>query len=75
MTPDATMTALLASGGKLLIGGEWKEAQSGKRFATLNPANGESIAEIAEADAPDVDAAVRAGRAALDGAWGKMSAA
>src|SRR5512146_511585 len=75
MTPDATMTTpLLASGGKLLIGGEWREAASGKRFATVNPANGETLAEIAEGDAPDIDAAVRAGRAALDGAWGKMSA-
>jgi aldehyde dehydrogenase (NAD+) len=75
MTPDATMTTpLLASGGKLLIGGEWREAQSGKRFKTANPANGETLAEIAEGDAPDVDAAVRAARAALDGPWGKMSA-
>ena len=75
MTPDATMTTpLLASGGKLLIGGEWREAASGKRFATVNPANGETLAEIAEGDAPDIDAAVRAGRAALDGAWGVMSA-
>jgi acyl-CoA reductase-like NAD-dependent aldehyde dehydrogenase len=75
MTPDATIAApLLASGGKLLIGGEWREAASGKRFPTLNPATGETIAEIAEADAPDVDAAVAAARAALDGPWGKMSA-
>jgi len=75
MTPDATMTTpLLASGGKLLIGGEWREAASGKRFPTVNPANGETLAEIAEGDAPDIDAAVRAARAALDGAWGKMSA-
>ncbi|HEU4335381.1 MAG TPA: aldehyde dehydrogenase family protein [Candidatus Eisenbacteria bacterium] len=75
MTPDATIAApLLASGGKLLIGGEWREAASGKRFPTLNPATGETIAEIAEADAPDVDAAVAAARAALDGPWGTMSA-
>jgi acyl-CoA reductase-like NAD-dependent aldehyde dehydrogenase len=75
MTPDATMTTpLLASGGKLLIGAEWREALSGKRFATMNPANGETLAEIAEGDAPDIDAAVRAARGALDGAWGKMPA-
>ncbi|HEU4724183.1 MAG TPA: aldehyde dehydrogenase family protein, partial [Candidatus Eisenbacteria bacterium] len=82
MTPDATQaghaattTPLLASGGRLLIGGEWRDAQSGKRFSTLNPATGEALMEIAEGDAPDIDAAVRAGRAALDGAWGKMPAA
>jgi len=75
MTPDTMTTPLLASGGKLLIGGEWREAASGKRFPTLNPATGETLMEIAEGDAPDVDAAVRAARAALDGAWGKMAAA
>ncbi|HSQ59751.1 MAG TPA: aldehyde dehydrogenase family protein [Acidobacteriota bacterium] len=75
MTPDATIAApLLASRGKLLIGGEWREAASGKRFPTLNPATGETLAEIAEADAPDVDAAVAAARAALEGPWGRMSA-
>jgi acyl-CoA reductase-like NAD-dependent aldehyde dehydrogenase len=75
MTPDTMTAPLLASGGKLLIGGEWREAASGKRFPTTNPATGETLMEIAEGDAPDVDAAVRAARAALDGAWGKMPAA
>ena len=34
----------------------------------------EIIASVASAGAPDVDAAVAAARAALDGPWGKMSA-
>ena len=50
---------------RLLIGGEWCEAASGKRFATLNPATEEVLAEIAEAGAADVDAAVAAARKAL----------
>ncbi len=76
MTPDATMAAtLLASGGKLLIGGAWRDAASGKTFPTLNPATGETLLDIAEGDAPDIDDAVRAARAALDGPWGAMSAA
>ncbi|MGE5175582.1 MAG: aldehyde dehydrogenase family protein, partial [Hyphomicrobiales bacterium] len=76
MSPSDTMPAnLLQSGGRLLIGAEWREAASGKRFPTVNPATEEPIAEIAEGDAADVDLAVRAARAALDGPWGKMSAA
>src|SRR5512135_2292837 len=72
---DTTSSPLLSTGGRLLIGGEWREAESGRRFVTINPATGETLGSVAEADAPDVDAAVRAGRAALDGAWGRMSAA
>jgi acyl-CoA reductase-like NAD-dependent aldehyde dehydrogenase len=76
MTPDATMAAkLLASGGKLLIGGAWRDAASGKTFPTLNPATGETLLDIAEGDAPDIDEAVRAAHAALEGPWGTMSAA
>ena len=40
----------------------------------VNPATEEIIASVASASAPDVDAAVAAARAALDGPWGKMSA-
>jgi len=76
MNPSDTMpAALLASGGRLLIGAEWRDAVSGKRFPTVNPATGESIAEISEGDAADIDLAVRAARAAFDGPWAKFSAA
>jgi len=76
MNPSDTMpAALLASGGRLLIGAEWRDAVSGKRFSTVNPATGESIAEISEGDAADIDLAVRAARAAFDGPWAKFSAA
>ena len=75
MAPSDTIPAtLLASGGKLLIGAEWREAASGKRFPTINPATADPILDVAEGDAPDVDLAVRAARAALEGPWGKMSA-
>ena len=40
---------------RLLIGGEWCEASSGKRFATLNPATEEVLAEVSEAGAPEID--------------------
>ncbi len=60
---------------KLLINNEWTDSVSGKTFPTTNPATGEEICRVAEADAPDVDKAVRAARAAFEkGAWRKMSA-
>src|SRR6202171_5758272 len=63
------------SATKLLINGQWVNSTSGKTFPTINPATGEVIAQVAEADAPDVDKTVSAARAAFEkGAWRKMSA-
>src|SRR5277367_958293 len=59
----------------LLIDGKRVPAASGRTFATLNPATERVIAKVAEADAADVDAAVRSARAAFEGAWGHMRAA
>ena len=75
MNPTDTRTEpLLASGGKLLIGSDWRDAASGKRHPTVHPATGETIAEIAEGDAADIDLAVQAARTAYAGPWSKMSA-
>jgi acyl-CoA reductase-like NAD-dependent aldehyde dehydrogenase len=55
---------------RMLIGGEWVEAASGKTFPTVDPASGEEIARIPNAGAEDVDRAVRAARKAFeDGPW------
>src|SRR5260370_8085850 len=60
---------------KLLIKGKWVDSVAGKTFPTVNPSTGEVITQVAEADAPDVDKAVAAARAAFDkGRWRKMSA-
>ncbi|HLG20555.1 MAG TPA: aldehyde dehydrogenase family protein [Bdellovibrionota bacterium] len=59
---------------KLLIGGKWVDSSSGKTFPTINPATEEKITDIAEATVEDVDRAVKAARAALEGPWGSMSA-
>ncbi len=57
------------------IDGKWVPAKSGKTFATVCPATEEKIADIAEGDAADVDAAVKAARKALEsGPWKSMSA-
>ncbi|HVA47511.1 MAG TPA: aldehyde dehydrogenase family protein [Pirellulales bacterium] len=57
------------------IGGKWVPAASGKAFETINPATEEVIAQVAEGDAEDVDAAVAAARDALEnGPWSTMDA-
>jgi aldehyde dehydrogenase (NAD+) len=61
---------------RLLIDGEWCEAASGKRFATINPATEQVLAEVSEAGAPEIDAAVFAAREALRrGPWPMMTGA
>ncbi len=56
------------------IDGEFRDAVSGRRYLTENPATGAPIAEIAEGGPADVDAAVAAARqAADDGRWSRLS--
>lgn len=60
---------------QLLINNQWVDSVSGKRFTTLNPATGEEICQVAEADAADVELAVKAARKAFEnGPWRKMAA-
>ena len=56
----------------LAIGGERVEAADGRTFATIDPSTGQPIADVAHAGAEDVDRAVRAARAAIDGKWGSL---
>jgi acyl-CoA reductase-like NAD-dependent aldehyde dehydrogenase len=58
--------------GKMLIGGEWREAASGETFATEDPSTGEKLADVGSAGEADVDAAVAAARGAFEGAWSKV---
>ena len=58
--------------GKMLIGGEWREAASGETFASEDPATGEKLADVASAGQADVDAAVAAARGAFEGPWSKV---
>ena len=61
---------------RLLIGSERLEAADGRTFATLDPASGREIAEVAHAGAEDVERAVAAAREAFaDGPWATMPAA
>ena len=62
-----------ALSGHHYIGGRFVPARSGKTFAVVNPATGETIAEAAEGDAADVDAAVEVAAAAQKD-WAKLPA-
>jgi acyl-CoA reductase-like NAD-dependent aldehyde dehydrogenase len=55
----------------LFIDGTPAEAASGELRELREPATGELLAQVAMAGEADVDRAVAAARAALDGAWGK----
>ena len=60
----------------MLIDGKWRESVSGKSFTTHDPATNQTICQITEGDAADVDLAVAAARRAFDsGPWSRMSAA
>ncbi len=58
----------------LFIGGDFVKPEKGRYFDTINPATEERLARIAEADAADVDRAVKAARKAF-GPWSRMKAA
>jgi acyl-CoA reductase-like NAD-dependent aldehyde dehydrogenase len=55
----------------LFINGEMTEAGSGEPVDLLEPATGEPLAKVGMASEADVDRAVEAARAALEGEWGK----
>ena len=57
---------------RMLIGGEWVKAASGKTFESRNPATGDLLATVAEGDAEDINRAVAAARRAFEGPWSKM---
>ena len=69
--PEATDHFHLESRYRLFIGGRFTEPRSGRYRATVNPATEESLAEVAEADSADVDAAVKAARLAFS-SWSRL---
>ncbi|MTH97198.1 aldehyde dehydrogenase [Roseibium sp. RKSG952] len=66
--------ANLSIRGQAFIDGKFVDAASGKTFDSINPANGEVLAQVAEGDAEDINRAVAAGRRAFeDGRWSRMA--
>ena len=72
--PESRAVVDIASSYGLFIGGRFVEGH-GAAFKTVNPATEESLAEVSEATAADVDAAVTAARAAYTRVWSRMSGA
>lgn len=73
--PISRVSAFLARPHRLLIDGQWCEAESRKTFDVFDPATGKVIASTAEGGAADIDAAVRAARASFErGTWRNLSA-
>jgi len=59
---------------KMLIGGQWVAAASGRTFETINPSTGSVLAQVAEGDVEDINRAAIAARKAFEsGPWPKMT--
>jgi acyl-CoA reductase-like NAD-dependent aldehyde dehydrogenase len=71
--PESRAVVDIASSYGLFIDGEFTDPGSGRSFKTISPATEEVLAEVAEADARDVDRAVKAARRAYSRTWSKMS--
>jgi aldehyde dehydrogenase (NAD+) len=70
---DIPPPSFVGGSKKLLIGGQWQSAVSGKDFETLNPATGQVIARLAQGDTADVELAVKAARRAFEGEWSRWT--
>ena len=68
--------AKLEVDGRALIDGQRVDALSGETRPTINPANGNTIAEVAFCNADDADLAVKIARTAFEsGVWSRMAPA
>ena len=58
---------------QMLIDGQWCAASDGAAFDCIDPSTGQPWARIPEATHADVNRAVEAASAALEGPWGSMT--
>ncbi|WP_158752329.1 aldehyde dehydrogenase family protein [Acidobacterium sp. S8] len=71
---DRKTSDFISQSHRMLVDGKFVQAASGKTLPVYNPATGEVMAHVPEAEAEDVDRAVKAARRAFDeGPWSKMS--
>jgi aldehyde dehydrogenase (NAD+) len=70
--PEARNIVKLQPRYGLFIDGAFVEPHSGRYFETINPATEETLAEVAYADAEDIDRAVQAARRAYETVWSKL---
>ncbi len=69
---EAIDPAMVGRRWELYVGGRWRVPRSGRYVPVIAPSTEEVVAEVAEANARDVDDAVRAARRAGDGVWSRM---
>jgi aldehyde dehydrogenase (NAD+) len=72
--PESRDIARLKPSYQIFVDGAFRDG-SGEAIKTINPADEEPLAEVAEAGPSDVEDAVRAARRAFDGPWSAMSGA
>lgn len=72
--PESKSAAKIEERYDLFINGKFEKPLSKKYFATTNPATEEKLSEVADANAADVDKAVRSARNAYENVWSKMPA-
>lgn len=72
--PEAKDHAKIKDRYDLFINGKFTKPISKKYFSTYSPSTLEKLADVAEANEKDVDAAVKAARAAYEKVWKKMPA-
>jgi aldehyde dehydrogenase (NAD+) len=72
--PEDTKHITIKPQYDLFINGKFVKPLSKKYFDTINPATGDKLSEVADANEKDVDLAVKAARNAYDNVWGKMPA-
>ncbi len=74
VTLDKNVEEFIGAPRQLFIGGQWADAASGKTFETPDPATGETLAQVAEGEAEDINRAVKAARRAFEeGPWSRMT--
>lgn len=59
---------------KMLIGNQWVGASDGRTLDVVSPSDGKAFDQIARGTPQDVNSAVAAARAALQGPWGQLNA-
>ncbi|MGB0849201.1 MAG: aldehyde dehydrogenase [Thiolinea sp.] len=68
-----SLAASLTLPATAFIDGHFQSSRSGQTFASVNPATGEALANVAACNAEDVDLAVEKAREAFDqGRWSKL---
>jgi aldehyde dehydrogenase (NAD+) len=73
--PESASIARLQGSYGLFINGKFTDPSSHEQFTTLNPANEEALASVAQASSADVDRAVGAARRAYETVWSKTTGA